>query len=147
MTEDEVAEKVGEPHWFITYSYSLQQVGEAASGQKWAWPAKEGLEVKVFPLIHAFWEEVGIDLTLACLKLCWELIPPTIYHKVEDGLTSQVISFIDELAVRIPSHSMWDQFAWLPSTAIPWALQEAEPYSYCHGQAVDIGLVIPAAQF
>ena len=32
MTEDEVAEKVGEPHWFIAYSHAVQWAGEAASG-------------------------------------------------------------------------------------------------------------------
>ena len=36
MTEDEVAENVWEPHWFITYSHAIQWVGEAVSGQKWA---------------------------------------------------------------------------------------------------------------
>ena len=31
--------------------------------------------------------------------------------------------------------------------AVPWALTEAEPYGYCHGQAVDLGPVMLAAQF
>ena len=31
--------------------------------------------------------------------------------------------------------------------AVPQALTEAEPYGYCCGQAVDLGLVMPAAQF
>ena len=31
--------------------------------------------------------------------------------------------------------------------AIPWALTEAELYGYCHGQGVDLGPVMPAAQF
>ena len=30
---------------------------------------------------------------------------------------------------------------------MPRALQEPEPYGYCHRQAVDMGLVLPAAQF
>ena len=72
MTQDEVAESVGEPHWFVAYSCAVQWVGEAASGQKWEWPTKEALEVKVSPLVCTFWEETGTDLTLACLKLCWE---------------------------------------------------------------------------
>ena len=32
MTEEEVAEGVGEPHWFMAYSHALQWVGEAAHG-------------------------------------------------------------------------------------------------------------------
>ena len=70
MTVDEVVEDVGETHWFVAYSRTLQQVGEAARGQKWEWPAGEALEVKVSPLVHAFWEETGADLTVACVKLC-----------------------------------------------------------------------------
>ena len=31
--------------------------------------------------------------------------------------------------------------------AAPWALMEAELYGYCHGQVVDLGPVMPAAQF
>ena len=34
MTEEEVAEDVGEPHWFMAYSCTLQWVGKAAHGQK-----------------------------------------------------------------------------------------------------------------
>ena len=74
MTKEEVAEGVGEPHWFMAYSHALQWVGEAACGWKWEWPAMEALEVKVSPLVHAFWEETGTDLTVACVKLCWEHI-------------------------------------------------------------------------
>ena len=54
MTKEEVAEGVEEPHWFVAYSYTLQQVGEAAHGQKWEWPVREALEVKVSPLVCIF---------------------------------------------------------------------------------------------
>ena len=37
MTKEEVAKDVGEPHWFVAYSHTLQWVGEAARGQKWEW--------------------------------------------------------------------------------------------------------------
>ena len=75
MTTDEVAKGMGEAHWFVTYSHALEQVGKAARRWKWEWPAKEALEVKVSPLVHAFWEETDADLTMACLKLCWEPAP------------------------------------------------------------------------
>ena len=45
MTEEEVAEGVGEPHWFVAYSHTLQWVGKAAHGWKWEWPVREALEV------------------------------------------------------------------------------------------------------
>ena len=87
MTKEEVAEGMGEPHWFVAYSRALQQVGEAARRQKWEWPAREALEVKVSPLVRTFWEETNADLTVACIKLCWEPAPRAIFHKMEEGPT------------------------------------------------------------
>ena len=147
MTADEVAEGVGEPRWFMAYSFTLQQVGEAACGQKWEWPAEEALEVKVSPLVHTFWEETSADLTMACIKLCWESTPRAIFCKREEGLVTHVITFLDELAVWAISLDAWDQFVWLPAVAIPQALTEVELYGYCHAQAVDLGPVMPVAQF
>ena len=138
---------MGEPHWFVAYSRTLQWVGEAAHGQKWEWPAREALEVKVSPLVHAFWVETGTDLTVACVKLCWEPAPRGIFCKREEGTVAHVITFMDELAIRVPSLDAWDQFVWPPAAAIPRALTEAELYGYCCSQAVDLGPVMPAAQF
>ena len=147
MTKEEVEEGMGEPHWFVAYSHALQWVGEAAHGQKWEWPAKEALEVKVSPLVCPFWEETGVDLTVACIKLCWEPTPRAIYRKREEGPIAQIITFLDELAVWIPSLDAWDQLVWPPAVAIPRALTEAELYGYYCGQAVDLGPVMLVAQF
>ena len=122
-------------------------MGEAVTRRKWAWLAKEGLEVKISPLVLAFWRETGVDLTLASLKLCWEVTPCTIYRKVEEGMIGHMISFLDELAIHVPSHKVWDQFTWPPLAAVPQALHKPELYGYCHGQMVDMGPVLPAAQF
>ena len=38
LTDQEVEGGVGEPHWFVAYSHTLQRVGEAACRRKWdAW--------------------------------------------------------------------------------------------------------------
>ena len=87
------------------------------------------------------------DLTVACIKLCWEPIPRSIFHKREEGPVAYVITFMDELAIPVPSLDAWDQFIWLPAAAVPQALTEAERYGYCCSQAVDLGPVILAAQF
>ena len=118
MTKEEVAEGVGEPHWFVAYSCALQQVGEAAHGQKWEWPAREALEVKVSPLVCTFWEETSTDLTVACVKLCWEPTPRVIFCKREEGAVAHAITFLDELAVWVPSLDAWDQLVWPPTVAI-----------------------------
>ena len=82
MTREEVSEGVDEPLWFVAYSCTLQQVGEVACGWKWEWPVGKTPEVRVSPLVHAFWEEMGMDLTVACIKLCWE--PPQ-GHILQEG--------------------------------------------------------------
>ena len=109
--------------------------------------AREGLEIKASPLVLVFWQEAGMVLTLTLLKSCWELTTCIIYRKVDEGTISHGISFLDELAICILSHKVWEKFAWLPMAAAPRALQEPEPYSYCCRQVVDLGLVLPAAQF
>ena len=83
MTKEEVSEGVDVPLWFAAYSRALQQVGEAAHRWKWEWPVKKTPEVRVSLLIHAFWEETGIDLAVACIKLCWE--PPLEGHIPKEG--------------------------------------------------------------
>ena len=65
-----------------------------------------GLEIKASPLVLSFWQEMGMDLTLASLKSCWEPMPHIIYCKVEEGIVSHVISFLDELAVHVRSHEV-----------------------------------------
>ena len=147
MTEEEVAEGVGEAHWFVAYSCILQRVGKAACRWKWEWPTREAFEVKVSPLVLAFWQETGADLTVTCIKLCWEPAPRALYHKRENGPTAHIITFLDDLAVRVPSLDVWDQLVWPPAAAIPWALTEAELYGYCHSQAVDLGPMMPVAPF
>ena len=147
MTTDEVVEGVGEAHWFVAYSCALQWVSKAAHWWKWEWPAKEALEVKVSPLVHVFWEETDVDLTMACLKLCWEAAPRAIYQKREEGPVAHIVTFLDEVVVWVPSLDTWDQFVWPPTATIPQALTEAELYGYCHGQAVHLGPVMLVEQF
>ena len=88
-----------------------------------------------------------MDLTMACIKLCWEPTPRAIYRKREDGPIAHVITFLDKLAVRVHSLDAWDQLVWLPMVAIPWALTEAELCGSCCGQVVDLGPIMAAAQF
>ena len=75
ITNEEMAGGMGEPHWFVAYSYTLQQVGKVACGRKWEWPRREALEIKASLLMRAFWHETGVDLTVASVKLCWKPTP------------------------------------------------------------------------
>ena len=147
MTNEETAGGMGEPHWFVAYSCALQQLGEAACGWKWEWPMREALEVKASPLMCTFWQETGMDLTVASIKLCWDSPSRALYCQRENGPTAHIITFLDELAVWVPSLDALDQLVWPPVAAVPWALTEAELYGYCHGLVVDLDPVMPAAQF
>ena len=147
MTREEVLEGVDDPLWFAAYSHALQWVGEAACRWRWEWPVGKTPEVRVSPLVHAFWEEAGIELTMACIKLCWELPPRSVFRRRERGPVAYAITFVDELAMWVPSFSTWDQFVWPPAATMPQATTEVEQYGYCCGQVVDLGPVMLVTQF
>ena len=120
MTREEVLEGVDDPLWFAAYSHALQWVGEATHGRRWEWPVGKTPEVGVSPLVHAFWEEAGVELVKACVKLCWELPLRSIFRRRERGPVAYAITFVDQLAVWVPSLNTWDQFIWQLAAAMPW---------------------------
>ena len=102
LTDQEMEGGFGEPHWFVAYSCVLQRVGEAAHGRKWdAW--QETLEIKASPLVHAFWHETDVDLTMVSIKHCWWPTPETLHHQKDNGPTTHIISYLDKLAVCLPT--------------------------------------------
>ena len=137
---------MGEPHWFMAYFHMLQWVGEVACRRKWE-SRREALEIKSSPLVHAFWHKTDVDLMMASVKLCWEPAPKALYHQRDNGPTAHVISYLDELAVCIPTLEARDQMVWPTMAAISCTLTEAKSYGYCWGQAVDLSPVMPAVQF
>ena len=137
---------MGEPHWFMAYSCTLQQVGEAACRRKWK-ARREALEIKASLLVHTFWHKTDVDLTMASVKLCWEPAPRTLHHQRENGPTTHIISYLDEMAVRIPILEAWDQMVWPTTAAIPRVPNKAKSCGYCQGPAVDLSPEMPAAQF
>ena len=137
---------MGEPQWFMAYSRVLQRVGEAAHRRKWE-ARREVLEIKASPLVRAFWCETDVDLMMVSIKCCWEPAPRTLHHQRENGPTTHIISYLDELAVRVPTREAWDQMVWPTMVAIPHVPTKAKSYSYCWGQVVDLGPVMPATQF
>ena len=147
MTREEVLEGIDKPLWFAAYSHALQWVGEAAHRWKWEWPVEKMPAVRVSPLVHAFWEETGVELTAVCIKLCWELLLRSTFRRRERGPVAYAVTFVDELAIQVPSLDAWDQFVWPPAAAMPWAPMEVEQYGYRHGQAIDLGPVMLVMQF
>ena len=88
-----------------------------------------------------------MNLTMASVKLCWEPTPRTVYHQKDNGSTAHVISYLNELAVHVPTLKAWDQMVWPTTAVIPHTLTEAKLYGYCWGQVVDLGPMMLAAQF
>ena len=130
----------------MAYYHVLQQVGEVAHRRKWE-SRREALEIKAFPLVCAFWHETDVDLMMASVKLCWEPAPRALYHQRDNGPTTHIIFYLNKLAVCVPTLEAWDQMVWPTMAVIPCTLTEAESYGYCLGQAVDLGPIMPAAQF
>ena len=99
MTRDEVQGDVDNSLWFEAYSYALQRVGEAAHGPQWQWLKGKVWKVEVSPLVRVFWEEMCIELTTSCTRLCWELSPRSVFRRRERGTISHAITFLDDMAV------------------------------------------------
>ena len=83
----------------------------------------------------------------SCTRLCWELQPRAVFRRMERGAVSHAITFLGDMAVRTPMLDAWDQFVWPPIVAIPRSTTQAEQYGYRCGNAVDLGAVMPAAEF
>ena len=147
MMWGEVQGDVDNSLWFEAYSHALQQVREAVCSQQWQWPKGKVWEVGVSPLVRAFWEVTGVKLIATCTRLCWELLLRGVFRKRERGVISHAITFLDDVAVCIPTLDAWDQFVWPPGMAMPCAAMEAEQYGYHHGHAIDLSPVMLAMEF
>ena len=129
----------------MAYSHALQQVGEVARGRNWEL-RREALEIKASQLVCAFQRKTDVDLMMASVKHCWEPAPRTLHHQRENGPTAHVISYLNKLAVHVPTREAWDQMLWPTTVVIPHVPTKAKSYGYCWGQAVDLGPVMPATQ-
>ena len=69
------------------------------------------------------------------------------FRRRKRGTVSHAITFLDDMAVCMPTLDTWDQFVWLPSAAVPWTTTQTEQYGYHHGNAVDLSAVMPATEF
>ena len=83
MMRDEVQGDMDNLLWFEAYSWALQRVGEAVCSRPWQWPKGKAREVKVSPLVRAFWEETGVELAASCTRLYWELLPRVVFRRRE----------------------------------------------------------------
>ena len=147
MTRDKVQGEVDNSLWFEVYSHTLQRVREAIRSCQWQWLKGKVQEVAVSPLVRVFWEETGVEPTTSCTRLCWELQPRSVFRRRERGAISHAITFLDDMAVHIPTLIAWDQFVWLPSAAIPQAATQVEQYGYHCGNAINLGAVMPVTEF
>ena len=79
------------------------------------------------------------------------LLPKTVlrgvFRRRERGAILYMITFLDNIAVRVPTLNAWDQFVWPPSAAIPWATTEVEQYGYHCRNVMDLGAVMLATEF
>ena len=108
---------------------------------------EEALEIKASPLVCAFWHETDVDVMMASIKHCWWPTHGTLHHQRDNVPTAHIISYLNELAVCLPTSEAWDELVWLTTVAIPRVPTEAESYGYCWGQVVDLGPVMLAVQF
>ena len=147
MTRDEVQGDMDNTLWFEVYSCTLQRVEEAVCGRRWQWPKGKAQEIAVSLIVRAFWEETDIEPAASCTRLCWELQPRAVFRRRERGAVSHTITFLDDMAVHTPTLDAWDQFVWPAIVAVPRSATQTEQYGYRHGNAIDLGAVMPETEF
>ena len=96
--------------------HTLQRVGEAADRRKWD-AQREALEIKASPLVCAFLHKTDKYLMMVSIKCCWEPTPRTLHHQRDNSPTAHIISYLDELAVCLPTNEAWDETVW-PTMAV-----------------------------
>ena len=80
-------------------------------------------------------------------KTFLETSPMGVFRRKERGAVSHVITFVDDVAMHIPTLDTWDQFVWPLEVAVPRATTEVEQYGYRQGHTIDLGPVMPVTQF
>ena len=84
---------------------------------------------------------------MVSIKCYWEPTPRTLHHQRDNSPTTHVISYLDKLAVCLPTSEAWDKMVWLTMAATPQVPTKANSYGYCWGQMVDLGPVMLGTQF
>ena len=92
-------------------------------------------------------EETGVEPAASCTRLCWELQLRAVFRRRGRGTVSHAITFLDDMVVRTPTLDAWDPFVWPPIVAVPRSAMQARQYGYHHGNTVNLGAVLPAAEF
>ena len=133
--------------WLLAHAQALQHVGEAMEGKRWQ---QIGIcfDPEVSPLIDAFIAQTEVELMEIGITTCWsEASAAAILPQKQDGPLADVIAFLDELAMCMPSHMAWDELVY------PLSLTETSPphrsqhLGYILGHKVDLGSTFPSFWF
>ena len=68
-------------------------------------------------------------------------------HQRDEGACTNIISYLDELAMCQPSRRAWDKLVWPPVSSVPSMLCKAEHLGYIQGHVVELGLTMPPSWF
>ena len=124
----------------------LQCIGEAAEGRCWI-PEGESSASKGSPLVEAFIGVTGVRDVENCAVDCWSEPPGDVLHQRDEGAHADVISYLDELAMRQPSRKVWDELMWSPVSSVPRMQHQADYLSYIQGHVVELGPTMPPSWF
>ena len=88
--------------WLLAYARTLQCVGEAVEGRMWC-PMGMHFTLQVSPLVDAFIEETGAELTELRIASCWGQPTMEVLLQKQDGPFTDVITYLDDLAQHMPT--------------------------------------------
>ena len=132
--------------WLEAYACGLHCIREAANGRYWR-PEGEGFTTKVSLLVEAFISETGAWDVKGCTIDCWSEPQGNVLHQRDEGVCTDVISYLDELAMHQPSRKTWDELVWPPVSSVPSMPHQAEHLSYIKGHVVELGPTMSPSWF
>ena len=126
---DEEPEEGDRTPWLLVYTSTLQCMGEAAEGRTWC-PMGMCFTPQVSPLVDAFIEEMGVELTELGIAACWGQLVAEVPLQKQDGSFANVIAFLDGLVHHVPSQKVWDELVFPAPLAEPCILHRSTHLGY-----------------
>ena len=102
---------------------------------------------QVSPLVDAFIEEIGVELTELRLASCWGQLAAEVPLQKQDGSFADVIGYLDDLARHVSTRKVWDELVFPAPLTEPSIPCRSNHLSYILGHTVDLGSTLPLLKF
>ena len=121
-------------------------MGEATEGRMWH-PIGMRFTLQVSPLVDAFIEEMGVEITELGITSCWGQLAAEVLLQKQDGPFADVIAYLDDLARCVLTQKAWDELVFPAPLTEPSVPLKSNHLGYILGLTVDLGGALPPLWF